>query len=454
MDVLPSPNRNSSRRFFIGVALLVLSLLFAACGGGDDAAPNPTVIPTEVATTTPLGAQGTPIPTAESTLTNTSTLVLWWPESLAPADLPDVTDLLNEQIGDFGQSEELPVDIEFRLKRYQDVGGILSTLQTAGSVAPGALPDLTLIRREDLAAAVQSGLIYPLEGFISSAIIGDLYDSALELGQIEGQIYGLPYTLDMLQLAYRIPSESELDADPFSNWTFEAILAAEIPLVFPAGRVNGISNTVYLQYLDAGGTPPTADGTIHLNQEALLTVLTFYEQATALGLIDERVLNYASVTDYQSALASGEINLAVIDSSMYLELNADGAGLLPGQIPTASGQPVSIVNGWMWVMTTGNADQQALASRFLSWMMNINSQREYSEAVHMLPSQRSALQNMDTDMVDVTLIDSILTNAIIPLPDNAGGTLARAMQNALNAVLAGESTAEDAVQAVVDQAED
>ena len=430
--------------------VLISTLILSACGSAET---TPVVSPTPTgAPGTPLGAgQGTAIPTAEFTPTNAQSLVLWWPEALAPADSPEVTDLLNQQIGAFDASEEGNIDIEFRLKRYQDAGGIMSTLRTATAVAPGALPDLTLIRREELVTAVQAGLVYPLEGFVSSAIIGDLYDPALALGQIDGQIYGLPYMLDVLHLAYPVPDDTGTGDITIAGSTFDDILSQEISLVFPAGRVSGVNNTFYLQYLDAGGTPVRTDGTMRLNEEALLTTLEFYEQAYDLGMIDGRVFDYASVSDYQSALALGEYDAAIIDSSTYLDLRHAEQNLRPGPIPTASGQPISIVNGWMWVVTTSNADRQSLAARFLNWMMDTSSQRKYAEAIHMLHSQRSALHSMEEDVVDLELMEEIVANAIVPPPENTGGTLARAMQNALNAVLSGESTAEDVTQAIISQ---
>jgi ABC-type glycerol-3-phosphate transport system substrate-binding protein len=398
--------------------------------------------------------QGTAIPTAEATPTNAQSLVLWWPEALAPADSPDVIDLLNQHIGAFDTAEESNIDIEFRLKRYQDAGGIMSTLRTASAVAPGALPDLTLIRREELVAAVQAGLVYPLEGFVSSAIIGDLYDPALALGQVDGQIYGLPYMLDVLLLVYRTSETDSADSAVIADWTFNDILSRGNSIVFPAGQVTGVNNTFYLQYLAAGGTPPRSDGTMRLNEEALLTTLEFYEQSHSLGLIDSRVFDYTNVSDYQPALALGEYDAAIVNSSMYLSLSRDEPNLRPAPIPNASGQPISIVNGWMWVVTTGNLDRQSLTSRFLNWMMDTSSQREYAEAIHMLPSQRSALHSMGEDVAYLDLMDEIVANAIIPPPENAGGTLARAMQNALNAVLSGETTAVEATQAIINQMTD
>jgi hypothetical protein len=84
-------------------------------------------------------------------------------------------------------------------------------------------------------------------------------------------------------------------------------------------------------------------------------------------------------------------------------------------------------------------------------MMDVDRQRDYAEAINRLPSERSALLNLDVDPDYITLLDTILLNARLPLTDGGGSVIARAMQTGLTAVLSGESTAEEATQAVIDQ---
>ena len=38
---------------------------------------------------------------------------------------------------------------------------------------------------------------------MTSAVLGDLYPTALDLGRVDGTLYGLAYTLDVEQIAYR-----------------------------------------------------------------------------------------------------------------------------------------------------------------------------------------------------------------------------------------------------------
>lgn len=185
-------------------AAVLISLLLAACASLSSNAPNavetlspvfaPSTTPQSTATTTP---EPTEVPTGPRTL------VIWWPEPLAPRENADAAEVLSEQISAFERAYG-DVQVQFRLKLARDTGGIMQTLRAAsGGIAPGALPDLTLIRREDLLAAAQAGLIQPIEDEIPPAFLGDLYTAGVELGQVNRQLYGIPYMLDVQHMAYR-----------------------------------------------------------------------------------------------------------------------------------------------------------------------------------------------------------------------------------------------------------
>ncbi len=431
-------------------AIGIVLVIFSGCSA-DTAAPDDVML-TEQLEITPLPsavAQATtPTVTASPAATESgpTRLSVWWPAPLAPLDNSDAVDILSEQISGFQVAQGNMV-VELRWKNEMDPGGILSTLRTASPVAPGALPDLTLLRRADLIAAAQAGLIYPLDGRISSAVTGDLYAIALELGNVGGQLYGLPYALETQHIAYR-PGNDEEPAAP-ASWRYNDILQSGFSFVFPAAQVTDINSLIYTEYLAAGGTQP-ASGAVSINEEALLSTLQFYEDALTQGLIDPDVLNFTASTDYINDLIEGNIQAGLIGSTQYLELVQAGVPLDYGPIPTESGVLISEVDGWIWVLTTPNADRQALAIRFLNWMLNANRQGEYNRTVNMLPSQRTALQQSgDEDYMAFSR--QLLTNGILPQSDTEGGAFARAVQTALIAVLSGQNTAAEATQILIDQ---
>ena len=68
----------------------------------------------------------------------------------------------------------------------------------------------------------------------------------------------------------------------------------------------------------------------------------------------------------------------------------------------------------MWVLTSADSEQQALALRFLNWMLDVDRQGRYNQAISMLPSQRTALRQWE-DADYATFVDTLLNNATLPL---------------------------------------
>jgi ABC-type glycerol-3-phosphate transport system substrate-binding protein len=426
--------------------LMVVLFLLAATACAPDAAQQP--VPTlPAATNTPVTptvapSLAAPTQTPAATETGPQRLTVWWPEPLAPLDNDTAAEVLSQQLSAF-QRESPNVSVELRLKQVTDVGGIMSTLRTASAVAPGALPDLTLLRRDDLLVAAQAGIIQPLGGRLSPAVLEDLQTIGIELGSIGGELYGLPYTLDMLHVAYP-PSSSALPST-----SYDTLLSEQIPFLFTAGRTSGINNVLLLQYLADGGMLSDR-GSLVVDADALRRTLSFYEQAVELGVVDPIVLEYVNPSDYIGLLAGADKGLGVVSSTLYLQLLDSGIDLRAAAIPNADGSAETVVDGWMWVLTTSDADRQTQALRFLNWMMDANRQAGYSAGAHMLPSQRSALRQIAYPEY-ASFAAELLNNAILPLTEAESGAAARAMQTALATVLTGQRRADDATRDVMNQ---
>lgn len=377
--------------------------------------------------------------TAEPTAAGPAKLTIWWPEPLAAIDNQDAADLLSEEISAF-QSANPDVLVEFRLKKVQDVGGIMSTLRSANLVAPRSLPDLTLMRRSDLLTAVQAGLIMAMDERSGTAILNNLPAKVGALGQVNDRLYGLAYNIEVQHLVY------QSDAYALESWSFEDVLDQHASFVFPAGRANSLSDMFLAQYRAATGTLEGTSLTIDADQLQML--FQFYEDAVETGVIDPIVLEYIQPDDYRAGLASGTIPAGVVTSSLYLKLNDEALAFAP--IPTESGEPTTVVDGWMWVLTTADAEQQALALRFINWMFDVDRQGRYNQAISMLPSQRATLRQWE-DPAYATFIDMLLNNATLTLGESSTSLTARVIQSALASVISGQRSADEAAQDVIEQ---
>ena len=442
-------HRRGSRVFtltgkHLRAVLLVFALLLTACSsaiaGGNrlaaqDAAPtNVPLILVQANTPVPRpapAAQQTPEPTR---------MVLWWPEQLAPGDSPLAMELLTSQLEAF-QSFLGNVTLQLRLKAGSGANDILHTLRAASPVAPGVLPDLTLMRRADMLAAARDGLIHSLEDLVPTATLDDLFPTALDLGRIDGELYGLPWLLTLQHMAW---SRQRADA-PLAR--FADLLESQTRFAMAAADPGRMNNLLLMQYLAAGGRLPT-DAERPEDVAAWQHTLAFYEQALAQELLDPAVTGYSTTANYADLLLAGELDAAVLGSDDWLGLQAAGARLGYGPVPTLDGAQASVLEGWMWVLVTDSSGRQALSGRFLDWMLGSGRQSEFARSVAMLPSRNTAWGMLEaTPYLDFAR--ELLANAVLPLAGGEEGAAINSARNAFLSVLNGEADAATATDDLI-----
>ncbi|MFN8527769.1 MAG: extracellular solute-binding protein [Anaerolineae bacterium] len=369
------------------------------------------------------------------------TLRVWLPESLAPVENGNAAELLSEQISGF-LSLNPDVLLDLRLKRPSDVGGILSTLRTASIVAPDALPDLTLMRRADLVSAVQGGYLETLDDRLPVGFF-DAFDVRVAgLGRMEDRQYGVPFTLDLLHTAYNPTRTPNVE-----SWSFQAMLDQQVHFAFTANRAGMLNDTVLLQLI-AAGMEISPDGMLNVDSAALQSIFTYYQNAVAQDLITPDVLTYVDPSAYADALLTGE-TVGVISARQYRQWIAQGESLAAGYIPTLDGTPITLLDGWMWVLVTADSRRQEAAARFLAWMFDPERQQAYTDAAGVIPSQQSALDLWD-DTAYADFLESLLPNAVYP-PDSNSAAAARLVQTEFAAVINGSESPGSAAQSLSTQ---
>lgn len=372
-------------------------------------------------------------------------LTIWIPDELALGDMSVAMEVLQALTDEFAQAEG--AEIKLRLRRVSDAGGVLATLRTASNVAPGALPDLTLLRRQDLLAAQRTGLIQSLEGALNSGVLADM-NSALRLGQVNNVLYGAPYLLDVQSLLVRLPRGTRLATE----WTYEAMLEREQGLVFPAARVGGLNDLAYMQAL-ADGAVLTEERTLEFEPAALDRMLDFYALGLENGVISADVLNYSSSAEYLEAFSLGIFDIALFNSNRALRLMAQDERLHLAPVPSAAGDALGLLNGWSWVLVSVDSQRREVAMRYLRWMLEAENQHVYAMAAQSIPSQRSAMLRGLTANVDDNLILEMVAGAVLPL-EGDGGPAGRALQEALAALLTGQMDKQEAITAILGQQQD
>lgn len=365
---------------------------------------------------------------------------IWLPDALYPLDSRQI---INNEFASF--EEDSNISIDFRPKVYSSSTNpsydFVKQLQLTQDVAPEALPDLVLMRREDVSRAIQLNLVVPLDDQLPIALL-DMPDSQLAFGTFNGRLYGLPYLIDVQHMIYA----PEVVQNPLR--TTQDVLDAEIELLFPANNSEDqiINNMLLLQYVAAGGVFADDLGNPTLTETVVLELMQFYEEAVDKEIVitceDNSVncpLNYSETRDYWTFINDSSNHVAMLEASFYLQRRTSrftDLALIP--IPTLDGNPVALLDGWMWVMTTTDPARQQESRRFINLAMDSDTMARLANSVDMLPSQQNALRLLgDDESFDV--LRFITQNAIFVSDENRRGVAALALQTALTDVLQGTS---------------
>ena len=377
---------------------------------------------------------------------------VWLPAPLIDDEEEQAYQLLREHAAAF--TENNGAGIEFRLKNVGALGGIMATIRAGKEVAPGALPDLALIRRRDFTQTQALQYLQSQETLFSSSLINDLGDG-LAFGQVPLEearaLYGMPYLYDLLLTV----STQPLDISD-NRLRFADVLASGLSYLFPAARSSGLNQTLTLQYLAAAGMASPADS-MAVDESALEEVLTFYQELQRQQLVDAQVLTYASPAAYRADfLDNADMpQLAVIKASDFLQLHdLQEAPLYAANIPTLAGDAISLLDGWLWVIVAPDHNRQAISARFLEWLMEANFHAAFAQAVYHLPSQPALVELSLPPSVNRPFFSQLLAAAMLPLPENEGSALPRLLQDALEQVLQGEADAAGATRWVLSQVAD
>jgi len=418
-------------RYFVlaGATLLLLTgcegLPFGPTASTPQPAPSPTapapILQPSMATAT-AGVVETPT-SAEPRI-----LTVWVPEALAPNAETAGGQALIDQIATF-EEQHADFRVDLYTKLATGPGSTLAYLYSAPGVAPGILPDLALLDRAALVQAARDNLIVPIEALIDSALLGDLYPAALELGTVNEQLVGLPYVLQVAHVAYR---ETLFQAPPNS---FEAVLNSPVPYVFPAGTLRNVNETLLLQYMAAGGTLADETGAPFVDPLVLTEVLEFYAAAHEKGVVDPALFQLTDMSESWAQYVSRQAGLAAVTSTAYLKGRAEVRNTGVTWTPTLNGEPYALASGWMWVMVTRDPDRQVAALSLVNHLMNPINQGTYTQAAGWLPSQASALAVWGDSDPYAAFGDRLLRSAVAFPDATLQASVGAALQDALEAVL-------------------
>jgi len=426
--------------------LILLLLVLAGCRQAENG-PESAALATPEQLTGPVetvSAAPSPTPAREAVPTpapaGVNRLILWTSADFAPrSELPG-GQLLGDQLAVFGQNNP-DLALEVQLKALTGQGGTLSYLRTGRTVAPTILPDLVLLSTDQLPTATNDRLIYPIEQYLSAAMLDDLYPAAESLVQFDNHIMGYPFAMTGLHhLAY---SRSVITETLPVTWT-GLVQLEEASFIFPASGLEGAELVLHL-YLAAGGSLVNEAGQPDLQVEPLTIALSQIGRGRGSGLISLQSSSVTSLAEAWQLFQNGVSSLVQTRSTIFLAQDglANNWGYAP--LPGIEQAAVPQVKSWVWAVSTPDPARQAKAVELIAWLTAPENLGPWGASSYILPARRSALESWTAPADYLAFVDGELERAQ-PYPAAAASVIMNAFSEAVFDVVTLAATPQLAAQ--------
>jgi ABC-type glycerol-3-phosphate transport system substrate-binding protein len=377
------------------------------------------------------------------------TLTVWTTEAFSPTQEITSGQILVEQVARFEEANP-EVRIQFVLKKPYGKGGMLDYLLTTEAVVPALLPDVVFIDGDELQAAVQAGVVQPLDDLVSPELVADLYPFARLVCTFDGQLYGLQFQADLDHLVY---NTGQLTIAPRS---WPGVLSNPGPYVFPAGGQAGLVNDDFLiQYLAVRQwLPDGSSGEPFLEEDSLTAVLQYYQDGVTRGVFPAEILSYHSTDDAWQDYVAGGATLAHVSAHRYLADREAVSNSAMAPITAIDGAGAPISRGWVLALVATDPARQSMAAEFMTQLMSPETNSSWNEAANYLPTRQAALADGDeaaeAEDSAIRFVRQQLQMAQ-PRPRFPKYTqVAAALQKAVQEVVTGAATPEEAAAQAID----
>ena len=386
----------------------VLLLSLAACGTPLLPTPTPTPVPVTETSSPPAPQTATPPPVR--------VLRLWLPPQFDPYTDTPAASLLRARLDAFTAAHP-GLALEVRIKGAGEAPSLLTALSLTRSAAPDALPDLVALARTDLEAAALKGLVHPLTGLTGQLSDPNWYPYARQLGQVQNTAYGLPFSGDVLAVAYR---PAQFDAPP-AAWgqLFDGRRSLAVSSGDPRSALQ------FSLYLSAGGPLLDASNHVTLDEAILTRVLQELNRGDLAAVGSEEAA--------WNAFADGRASMTTAWTSRYMPAPPPDSALMP--LPGLDGTPFTLASGWVWSLAGSSPQAEPLAAELAEWLVADEFLSEWNKALGGLPPRPNALKPLDPRGT----LDAISQSAQVMPTNDLILTVGPVFQSALGRILNGEA---------------
>jgi multiple sugar transport system substrate-binding protein len=360
------------------VFALVFVLLFnlTACGSSEQA-----------------GADGKAEPQNESNSSEQKVLRFWYFHNAEHAEgkyLASIAKRYTEEV-------DKNVKIEIESVPWDDYIG--SKLTTAFATGEG--PDIFLVAPPTMLKYVDTGVLQPLNKYLTREMQADFLPNALEGVTIDGNIYAVPFETDLLGLFYDIDAFKEAGLQPPTTWDELMGAAQKLKTDKRAGITFELGNNPFqvFQFLPflwmTGADVFTADRKHSgLDHKGVGEALQLWKDLYATGAANQKP---SRGTGEIGILAEGETAMQVIGSWSIGSIENDypdkNIGVVPFPIPSG-GKNTTVAGGWKMVASSkGKYADDAAKFAVWAWADKVDIPTKWAtEAKFAFPVRKSVLE--------------------------------------------------------------
>jgi len=323
------------------------------------------------------------------------------------------------------------------------------------AIAGGEVPDASLIGTTWMGEFAELGGLAPTPDTFDS---GNFFEGAWNSTVVDGTSYGVPWYVETRLLYYRtdLAEQAGVEEAP-TDWDGLTALATAQQ---EAGAKYGISlqpggtgawQTFMPFFWQAGGEIVDEELSFTLDSDACTKALEYYDSFFEDGLAQPSV----SDVPVEGQFASGDVGAFISGPWMIgvvTDAGADPATFTVAQQPTEESGTSFVGGGYMAVFE--QSDNKPAAWAFVEYLTRPEVQVKWFETVNALPSVESSWENpalADDEMLSA--FGDQLADAKSPPAIPTWEQVASAIDGQIEAATVGDASAEDACQAMQQEAE-
>jgi len=295
----------------------------------------------------------------------------------------------------------------------------------------------------ELPRIVKEGVLQPFDAQFSPSVEADLYLFARQAGQANGRIYAVPYTADVLQLAF---DSSLVKAAPV-NWT--ELYSSSVKYAVAAGSDSGaVGDSFLVQYVALGGRFSDSNGKPVLDRTPLRDALEFFRAASQTSFVPN-VLSLKSPEDGWRMFMGARAALVDASAHSFLSDRPRQRSVSFGAIPTRDGNLATIGHAWGFALTSADPARRAAAQRLVETFAGADVNAAWNSAANRLPVRKQALTAWSSEFFYREFINQMLNVAVNRPGAAVGSTTEIVLQAALQDVLANNLSSSDAADKAI-----